>query len=168
MTKRSQIAVAAIMSVALLLFGAEPSPAHAALGKTADSVAADAASLNANAVRHTPHSALNAPAVVAYTVEQMTTASGIAVNEYVGPDARVFAITWRGRRPPDLSVLLGSYFAQYQEAAVAGGLTAHGLHHASVRGSDVVVEMAGHMRDMSGRAFLPAMLPRGVEQSEIR
>ena len=168
MTKRSQIPVAAIMSLALLLFGAGPRPAQAALGKTADSVAADAASLNANAVRHSPRSALNAPAVVAYTVEQMTTASGIAVNEYVGPDARVFAITWRGRRPPDLSVLLGSYFAQYQTAAHAGGLTAHGLHHASVRGSDVVVEMAGHMRDMSGRAFLPAMLPRGVEQSEIR
>jgi hypothetical protein len=32
----------------------------------------------------------------------------------------------------------------------------------------VVVEMAGHMRDTSGRAFLPAMLPRGVEPSEIR
>jgi hypothetical protein len=168
LTIRSQIPVVAFMGLALLLLGAAPSPTHAALGETADSVAADAASFNANAFKHTPRSALNAPAVVAYTVEQMTTASGIAVNEYVGPDARVFAITWRGPRPPDLSVLLGSYLSQYQEAANAGGLTAHGLHHASVRGNDVVVEMAGHMRDMSGRAFLPAMLPRGVEQSEVR
>ena len=168
MAKRSQIAVLAFMVLALLLVGAAPSPAHAALGETADSVAADAASFSANVVRHTRRSALNAPAVVAYTVEQMTTASGIAVNEYVGPDGRVFAATWRGRRPPDLSVLLGPYFAQYQDAASAGGLTAHGLHHASVHGNDVVVEMAGHMRDMSGRAFLPAMLPHGVEQSEIR
>ena len=168
MTIRSQIPVAAFIGLALLVVRASPSPAHATLGETADSVAADAASFSANAVRHTPRSALNAPAVVAYSVEQMTTPSGITVNEYVGPDGKVFAATWRGRRPPDLSVLLGSYFAQYQEAAVAGGLTAHGLHHASVRGSDVVVEMAGHMRDMSGRAFLPAMLPHGVEQSEIR
>jgi hypothetical protein len=168
LTIQPQIPIAAFMGLALLLVGVSPSPAHAALGETADSVAADAASFNANAVRHTPRSALNAPAVVAYTVEQMTTASGIAVNEYVGPDASVFAVTWRGRRPPDLSMLLGSYFAQYQEAANAGGLAAHGLHHASVRGSEVVVEMAGHMRDMSGRAFLPAMLPHGVEQSEIR
>jgi hypothetical protein len=168
LTIRPQIPIAAFMGLALLLVGVSPSPAHAALGESADSVAADAASFNANAVRHTSRSALNAPAVVAYTVEQMTTASGIAVNEYVGPDASVFAVTWRGRRPPNLSMLLGSYFAQYQEAANAGGLTAHGLHHASVRGSEVVVEMAGHMRDMSGRAFLPAMLPHGVEQSEIR
>jgi hypothetical protein len=168
LTLRSQILFAAFMGLALLLAMAAVSPAHATLGETADSVAADAASLNAIAVSRTLRPALNAPSVVAYTVAQMTTASGTAVNEYVGPDGKVFAASWRGRRPPDLSVLLGSYFAQYQEAAIAAGLGAHGLHHASVRGSDVVVEMAGHMRDMSGRAFLPSMLPHGVEPSEIR
>lgn len=168
MTTRFQILVAAFMGLASLLVGAAVCPAHAALGETANSVAADAASLNATAVKHSPRSAMNAPTIVAYMVEEMTTASGIAVSEYVGPDGKIFAASWRGRRPPDLSVLLGSYFTQYQEAAIAGGLGAHGLHHASVRGSEVVVEMAGHMRDMSGRAFLPAMLPSGVEQSEIR
>jgi len=167
LTKRFQIAVSAFIGLALLLIGAPP-PAHAALGESADSVTADAASFAATAVRQVARSALNAPTVTAYTVEQMTTASGIAVNEYVGPDGRVFAVTWRGRRPPDLSMLLGSYFAQYRAAAIAGGLAAHGLHHASVRGSEVAVETAGHMRDMWGRALLPAMLPPGVEQSEIR
>jgi hypothetical protein len=168
LTKLSHTAASAFIGLALLLIGAAPPPAHAALGESADSVAADAASFDANAVRHTSRSALNAPALAAYTVERMTTASGIAVNEYVGPEGKVFAVTWRGRRPPDLSVLLGSYFGQYRDAAIAGGLTAHGLHHASVRGSDVVVETAGHMRDMWGRALLPAMVPPGVEQSEIQ
>ena len=167
MIKGLHIAVSAFMGFAMLLVGAVP-PAHAALGQTADSVAADAVAFDASAVRHMSRSALNAPALKAYTVEQMTTASGVAVKEYVGPDGRVFAVTWRGRRPPDLSVLLGSYFAQYQDAANARGLTALGLHHASVRGSDVAVETAGHMRDMWGRAFLPAMVPPGVEQSEIQ
>ncbi|MGH7914554.1 MAG: DUF2844 domain-containing protein [Candidatus Binataceae bacterium] len=37
-----------------------------------------------------------------------------------------------------------------------------------MRGSEVAVETAGHMRDMWGRALLPAMLPPGVEQSEIQ
>jgi hypothetical protein len=156
------------MGLALLFIGATPPTARAALGESADSVAADAASFDAAAVGHTPRSALNAPALAAYAVEQMTTASGIAVKEYVGPDGRVFAVTWRGRRPPDLSILLGSYFGQYHDAAIAGGLTTHGLHHASVRASDVMVETAGHMRDMWGRAMLPAMLPPGVAQSEIQ
>jgi hypothetical protein len=164
----SHTAVSVFLSIALLFVGASTHPAHAALGENADSVAADAAIFEANGVRHGPRSALNAPALTAYSVEQMTTPSGIAVNEYVGPDGRVFAVTWRGRTPPNLATLLGAYFMQYQHAANAGGLTAHGLHHASVRGSEVVVETAGHMRDMWGRAFLPAMLPPGVEQSQIQ
>jgi hypothetical protein len=168
LTKSPHIAVFAVVSFALLLVVASPAPAHAVLGETADSVTADAAAFDANAVRHVPRSALNAPALKAYTVEQMTTASGIAVKEYVGSDGKVFAVTWRGRMPPHLSILLGSYFMQYQDAANAGGLSAHGLHHASVRGSDVAVETAGHMRDMWGRALLPAMRPPGVEQSEIQ
>ena len=168
MTRSSQTAASAFLGIALLFVGASPHPAHAALGGNADSVAADAAIFEAKGVRHTSRSALNAPTVTAYSIEQMTTPSGTAVKEYVGTDGRVFAVTWRGRRPPDLATLLGTYFTQYQHAANAGGLTAHGLHHASVRGSEVVVETAGHMRDMWGRAFLPAMLPSGVEQSEIQ
>ena len=168
LTKFSHTAASAFLGIALLVVGASPRPAHAALGENADSVAADAAIFEANGVRHARRSALNAPALTAYSVEQMTTPSGIAVNEYIGPDGRVFAITWRGRTPPNLATLLGAYFTQYQHAANAGGLTAYGLHHASVRGSEVVVETAGHMRDMWGRAFLPAMLPSGVDQSEIQ
>jgi Protein of unknown function (DUF2844) len=166
--KSPHSAVFAVVAFALLLVGALPAPAHAVLGETADSITADAASFDTNSVRHIPRAALNAPALEAYTVEQMTTATGVAVKEYVGTDGRVFAVTWRGRVPPNLSILLGSYFTQYQDAANADGLVAHGLHHASVRGSDVAVETAGHMRDMWGRALLPAMLPPGVEQSEIQ
>jgi hypothetical protein len=160
-------AIPAFLGLALLLVGT-PRPAHATLGESAGSVAADATALEATTVSRVARPAMNAPAVTAYTIERMTTATGIAVNEYVGPDATVFAVTWRGRRPPDLSRLLGSYFLQYREAANAGGLTAHGLHRASVRGSEVVVETAGHMRDMWGRAMLPAIIPPGVERSEIR
>jgi hypothetical protein len=152
----------------MLFVGASSDAARAALGAPADSVAADAASFAAPAVGRLARPAPNAPSVSAYTVARMTAAGGIGVNEFIGPDGKVFAVTWRGRRPPDLSVLLGSYFVQYQNAANAGVLAAHGLHHASVRGRDVRVETAGHMRDMWGRAWLPAMLPPGVEESEIR
>ena len=168
MRKRIHIAISAFLGLALLLIGAPLPAAYAALGENAGSVAADAAALDATTVSHVARAAVNAPAVTAYTIERMTTASGIAVNEYVSPAGKVFAVTWRGRRPPDLSRLLGSYFTQYQNTANAGGLTAHGLHRASVRGSEVVVETAGHMLDMWGRALLPAMLPPDVEQSEIR
>jgi Protein of unknown function (DUF2844) len=166
--KPLHITISALFGLALLLIGPSLPAAHAALGGNASSMAADAAALHATIVNHVARAAVNAPAVTAYTIERMTTASGIAVDEYVGPAGKVFAVTWRGRRPPDLSRLLGSYFAQYRSAATAGGLTALGLHRASVRGSEVMVETAGHMRDMWGRAMLPSILPPDVEQSEIR
>jgi uncharacterized protein DUF2844 len=168
LNRRSHITVLAFISFALLFIGAASTAARAALGGSADSVGADAATFGAASVTQTPRSAQNAPGLATYTAVQMTTAAGIAVTEYIAPGGRVFAVSWRGRRPPDLSILLGSYFGPYQDAAIAGGLTAHGLHHASVRASDVTVETAGHMRDMWGRAIVPAMLPPGVNESEIR
>ena len=52
-----------------------------------------------------------------YTIQEITT-SEIVVREYVSGDT-VFAVAWRGRRPPNLVSLLGSYFQEYQEAAAA-------------------------------------------------
>jgi hypothetical protein len=52
-----------------------------------------------------------------YTIQEITT-SELVVREYVSGDT-VFAVAWRGTRPPNLVSLLGSYFQEYQEAAVA-------------------------------------------------
>lgn len=159
------------ISIALILLSLvceRPQAANAALGGSAGSVASDARVLGAVMVSHSSAAASNAPSLNVYAVERLATPSGIKVNEYVGADGRVFAVSWRGMRPPDLTVLMGAYFRQYRDAAETGGLTALGLHHASVRASDVEVETAGHMRDMWGRAWLPAMLPPAVDEQEIR
>ncbi len=156
-----------VLSLLSLVF-AWPQHANAALGGSAGSVASDARILGAVTVAHFSGAPVNAPSLNAYTVERLAMPTGINVNEYVGADGRVFAVSWRGTRPPDLTVLMGAYFRQYRYAAEAGGLTALGIHHASVRASDVAVETAGHMRDMWGRAWLPAMLPPAVDEQEIR
>ena len=36
----------------------------------------------------------------AYTVEQISTSAGVTVNEYLSPNGTVFAVSWRGPRPP--------------------------------------------------------------------
>src|SRR6516164_6120763 len=84
----------------MLLVAAAPNVVRAALGASADSVVADGAAFNAAGVSSVAHPAANAPGVDGYTVARMTTAAGIAVSEFVGPDGKVFAVTWRGRRPP--------------------------------------------------------------------
>ena len=165
MTRLHNISIALIL---LSLVCVRPQAANAALGGSAGSVASDARVLGAVTVSHSSAAASNAPSLNVYAVERLAMPSGIKVNEYIGLDGRVFAVSWRGMRPPDLTVLMGAYFRQYRDAAEAGGLTALGLHHASVRASDVEVETAGHMRDMWGRAWLPAALPASVSAQEIR
>ena len=157
-----------VFLIAISYAMAWPVDANAALGGNAGSVASDARVLGAVTVNHVSGPASNAPSLEVYTVERLAMPSKISVNEYVGADGRVFAVSWRGMRPPDLTVLMGVYFRQYRDAAEAGGIGALGLHHSSVRASDVEVETAGHMRDMWGRAWLPAALPPGVTAQEIR
>jgi hypothetical protein len=138
----------------LAAFGARP--ARAVLGAGAESVAADQSALGGERSEVT-HSG--------FTVEAITTAAGIAVNEYVSGAGTVFAVSWRGPRHPDLSLLLGPYFAEYQAAATQPATHRRGLR---IQTGNVVVETGGHPGDLWGRAYLPAQLPSGVGAEDIQ
>jgi hypothetical protein len=133
-----------------------PYAAYAVLGGPADSVTADQARMGGHlASSKGPN----------FTVEQVSTSSGTVVNEYVSPAGTVFAVSWRGPRPPDLSQLLGSYFAEYQAAAAQVRPQRRPL---KVTTGTVVVEAAGHMRDLRGRAYVPSLIPAGVTADDIQ
>jgi uncharacterized protein DUF2844 len=100
-----------------------------------------------------------------YTVERISTPTGAMVNEYVSSSGTVFAVSWRGPRPPDLSQLLGSYFSQFQAAAASPDRP---QRHLIIKTRDLVVEFGGHMRDLRGRAYLPPLLPPNVSPEDIR
>ncbi len=100
-----------------------------------------------------------------YTLERISTPWGTVVNEYVSADGTVFAISWRGPRPPDLSQMLGSYFSDYQTALAQ---TRQMRRQLRVDTRSVVVQTGGHMRDLWGRAFVPSLMPSGVSTEEIR
>jgi len=70
----------------------------------------------------------------------------------------VFAITWQGPAVPDLRSLLGAYFAQLASRVSSGS------HH-SMRfvGDDFVVRSMGHGRSHSGRAWVPSLVPSGLD-----
>jgi Protein of unknown function (DUF2844) len=159
-------AAVALLGVSVLLVMEAPRAAFATLGEPAASVISDASRMGA--APPASESATQAPGSQSYSVEQFTTPAGVRVSEYIAPGGTVFAVSWHGRTPPDVAALLGAYFKQYQDAASAGSPTKYGLHHSSVAGPDVVVQTAGHMGNMFGRAYLPAMLPPGVDESEIR
>ena len=91
--------------------------------------------------------------------------SGTVIREYAGLDGKVFAVTWHGPFSPNLRQTLGSYFDQYAAAAPAGR---QDRNHVQVRTSNLVVQVGGHMRAYSGRAYLPQALPSGVTPGDLQ
>ena len=102
-----------------------------------------------------------------YTIHEITT-SELVVREYVFRDT-IFAVAWRGTRPPNLVSLLGAYFQEYQEAAAAAAANGPRIRGMTrIQGARVVVETGGHPGDIRGRAYIPSLLPSGVTEEMIQ
>lgn len=130
----------------------------ATLGESSDSVASDQKSLSA--VRRATTIRRG------YTVQEIT-ADSTTVREYIAPSGVVFGIAWNGLVYPDLTPLLGAYASEYQEALRRTPRNP-GRRSLQVRTNQVVVEKWGHMRNLRGRAYLPALVPLGVSVNEIK
>lgn len=135
-----------------------PQPGEATLGGTAASVTSDRTALSAVHRATTTRSA--------YTVQEFQSDSS-TVREYVSASGAVFAVAWNGRAHPDLATLLGSYSGEYQ-AALRQTVRKRGLRRQQVQSDGVVVEKWGHMRNLQGRAYAPALVPTGVTIDEIK
>jgi len=132
--------------------------AFASLGGDIASVQADATQMQAHvqSARHAD-----------YTLHEMQSASGTAVREYVSSSGTVFAVAWKGTYPPNLKQLLGSQFAQYQDAMRNSSGRA-GRGPMTIQLSNLVVQLSGHMGDYSGRAYIPDKVPAGTSLESIR
>jgi Protein of unknown function (DUF2844) len=146
----------AALSLAVLVCVA---PASASLGGDAASVQADQIRLQGS---------LQETAGQGYTVEEIKSASGTLVREYFSPQGRVFGIVWQGQWPPDMRQLLGSYFDQYKQAASAQSASRVGRKPLTIRQPGLVVQISGHPRSFSGRAYSPDQLPASVTAEAIR
>ncbi len=131
--------------------------AFAALGDRESSIAIDQKMLKASSARSTQKAS--------YTVHEMSS-NGSLIRQYVSADGIVFAVTWQGMKRPDLSVLLGNYFTEYtdQNALRVKGV---GRQPVEVKSANVVVRHSGHMRNLTGRAFLPDLVPVDVNVGSL-
>jgi hypothetical protein len=142
--------------VLLALALVAPTPAFAALGGDAGSVARD---------REAMKGALAIiPAAASYQVHELTVPAGV-VREYLAAGGLVFAVTWQGARAPDLHQLLGAYFERY---AAEARTHRTGHHVLSIETPDFAASAVRLQRGFRGRAILPALLPAGVTRDELR
>jgi hypothetical protein len=133
-------------------------PSFAALGGDVSSVQADQAHIKAS---------LRSTQTEKYTIHELQSPTGAVVREYASLSGKVFAVAWHSPALPDLKQLLGSHFEEFQQAAQAQNR--EGVHGPmTVQLPGLVVELGGHMRSFSGRAYLPGEVPSNVRPEEIR
>ena len=132
-------------------------PAWASLGGNVTSVQNDKAHLKGT---------LRSTATQQYVKHEIQVPSGQLVREFVSPDGTVFGVAWEGPSQPDLQQVLGSYFDPVKQAVAAQQRHGHGP--ISVETSGFVFQQGGHARSFHGRAYVPSMVPQGVDVTEIQ
>lgn len=147
------IVLAMLAMTAILL----PNLAWAALGGDVTTIQSDAVRMKGS-IRSTPGAA--------YTLHEITDPSGTVVREYISPQGKVFAVSWRGPVRPNLQELLGTHFEEFQQALQSRTYRVRGP--AVVQTPGLVVQSAGHMRGFIGRAYLPDHVPQGVIVSSLQ
>ena len=132
-------------------------PAFASLGDNVTSVQKDTAHLKGT---------LRSVAAQNYVTHEIQVPTGQVVREFVSPDGNVFGVAWEGPFQPDLQQVLGSYFGPMQQAVAAQQRHGHGP--ISIETNGFVLQMSGHARSFQGRAYVPAMVPQGVDVTKIQ
>jgi Protein of unknown function (DUF2844) len=144
----------------LVLILTLPATAFAALGGDAASVDADRVRIQGALMRIVRNDS--------YALHEIRSASGTMIREYVSTSGTVFAVVWQGPWLPDLRQVLGAHFDQYETAMRSAQRERKGRGSVLIDGPDLVVQMTGHPRSFFGRAYVPALMPQGVQVESIR
>jgi hypothetical protein len=158
-----------LIKLALAIAALAPLACYATLGAApatrTHTVAAARSSLQAAATPSPAAGAAAAPAAAQYTVREANDVDGVTIREYVLPTDVVFAVTWHGPVRPDMSELLGSYFANFVNASDG---RARGIGPMVQHNGDFHIESAGHTGYFFGKAYLPRLVPANVRMENLQ
>jgi hypothetical protein len=103
----------------------------------------------------------------AYSVVEMQTPLGVTIREFQTAEGMVFAVSWKGPFKPDLRQLLGRYFAAFQSAP-REQRSRRSRTQSQITLPEVVVHSGGRPRAFAGLAYVPALLPVGVDPAGLQ
>jgi Protein of unknown function (DUF2844) len=142
---------------AALVLALGPGIASATLGEAESTVQSDVAQLHA--------SIKSSVARTSYRVHEIQLPTGTMLREFVDAGGKVFAVAWSGPSKPDLRQALGKYFDPMVSAPKS---KFQDRKHLQIQQGDLVVEGRGHMRAMTGRAYLVSAVPVGVNLGDLQ
>jgi len=153
--RSDDLKIAAFLS-ALLMALLGPGVACATLGGPETTVQGDAIKLSASIKSSEDHAG--------YRVHEIQLPTGTVLREFVAPGGNVFAVAWHGPSKPNLRQALGQYF---DALAPAPRTKITDRKHLRIQQGDLIVEGSGHMRALSGRAYLASAVPSGVDLGDL-
>jgi hypothetical protein len=146
----------AALGVAVLIAALMPHVASATLGQPEATVQEDVAQAHA--------SIKSSEDRTGYRVHEIQLPSGTVMREFVAPNGNVFAVAWQGPTRPDLRQALGQYFGAFGSVPRS---KFSDRRHVQIQQGDLVVQSGGHMRALSGRAYLQSAIPSGVNLGDL-
>jgi hypothetical protein len=147
----------AALGAAVLIVGLIPQVALATLGQPEITVQTDVVLAHA-AIKSMQDR-------TSYRVHEIQLPSGTLMREFVAPNGNVFAVAWQGPTRPDLRQALGQYFDAYASAPRSKFAD---RRHVQIQQGDLVVQGGGHMRALTGRAYLLSAIPSGVNLGDLQ
>ncbi|MGJ7499728.1 DUF2844 domain-containing protein [Variovorax sp. ZT5P49] len=110
-----------------------------------------------------------AEAAASWSMREVTLPDGLIQREYLTTDGTVFAVAWRGSHRPELSVLLGTRYAtQMSRNARELRQQGRGSHGTTSQADETfAVHASAHQRSSTGVAWLPRMLPPGLDPNTL-
>jgi hypothetical protein len=123
-------------------------PAMAALGDDVSAVEQDRVQM---------HASLQVRRNANYEIHELSTAIGSRVREFVGPDKKVFAVSWSGGWRPHLRDIMGVHYDKF----IAHTRGKRLLRPARIELPGMVVFMGTYLRTSFGHVYLTDQLPAG-------
>lgn len=110
-----------------------------------------------------------AESTASWSMREVTLPDGLIQREYLTADGAVFAVAWRGSHRPELSVLLGTHYARQMSgnARVQRQLGRGSHATTSQMDEEFSVHASSRQRSSTGVAWLPRMLPAGVDPDTL-
>ena len=156
---RSMLCTWAIAGACGVLFYSHA--AQAVLGATADTIRADQ-------IRYKGARTESASANGLMTTHEIRLRDGSGIKQYVNAAGVVFAVSWRTRLKPDLEALLGPQFTLHAATVSAASGVAGMKRQNSIRQPDLVVHQGGRMNAFAGLAYVPPLVPEGIDAELLR
>ena len=136
-------------------------------GATTSSNSASTSSTGGSANSIQMRAAVPASTRALYSTYNNVDETGTQITEYATSAGIVFAVAWQGPVLPDMQSLLGTYLPAFTQLVQSSRAERSLGTPLAIQSTTLVVRSSGRMRNFSGYAYDPTLLPTGLRITDV-